>query len=135
MIKVSDVNLDKTGSNEEKKSQRINFKVTPKEKKKIEILAKAGGYRATSKYILECALNPKRARNKRDMLKLLYEINKIGVNINQIAKYMNMLGDYEKALSKMEVIEHHLYITNTLISLDRQLKKVREEYKNGYEVQ
>ena len=135
MKKVGEVIDGENGKVEEKKTQRIHFNVTPKEKKQIEILAKAGGYRAKSKYILECALNPKRGRNKRDMLKLLYEINKIGVNINQIAKYMNMLGDYEKALSKMEVIEHHLYITNTLISLDRQLKKVREEYKNGYEVQ
>ncbi len=134
MKKVGEVIDEENGKVGEKKTQRIHFNVTPKEKKQIEILAKAGGYRAKSKYILECALNPKRARNKRDMIRLVYELNKIGNNINQIAKHMNKLGEYEKALSKFEVIEHHLWITNSLISLDRQLKKVREEYKNGCEV-
>jgi hypothetical protein len=116
------------------KSKRVHFNVTPEEKNQLEILAKAGNYRATSKYILECALNPKKVKNKRDNLKLLKEINKIGVNINQIAKFMNELGNYEKSLSIFEVIEHHLYITSTLISLDRQLKKLREEQCNDSEV-
>ena len=107
--------------------KRLEVKVTPEEKNNIELMAKAGNYNCTSRY----ALNQNRSRNKRDMLRLCKELNKIGVNINQIAKHMNTLSKYESSPSAMEVLENHLQITSALISLDRQLKKVREDYKTG----
>ena len=53
--------------------------------------------------------------------KLLYELNKIGVNLNQISRYLN------SAKSGLTPIEKAEFLI-TFISIDEQLKEIREKY-------
>lgn len=79
----------------EKRNEKAPVKVylTSEEHNKLEILAERSGY-SKSSYMrqLLCGLVPPQMPPK-EFHDFVYELNKIGVNLNQIAKVANMTGD------------------------------------------
>jgi hypothetical protein len=75
------------------RNRRIEICVSPAEYRKAEELASRAGYRNVAQFMREAALAGRviasphsRQEEKR---KWLYEINRIGNNINQIARWLN----------------------------------------------
>lgn len=83
--------------NEKNKTARVYFRVTDDEKKLISERAKAAGM-SMSKYILTIS-ERKRLINPEPIVRLLIEINRIGNNINQIARVANS----ERSVSKNQI--------------------------------
>ena len=72
---------------EEKRSEELHFRITPTEKKEIEEKAKLVG-KSVANYLLSLSQNQRIVVAKK-LPTLIYEINKIGVNINQMAYIAN----------------------------------------------
>ena len=66
-----------------KKTERLQLRLTPAEKEKLTEKAAAARMSA-SDYIAEL-IDKKKVINEKTIFSLIYEIRKIGVNINQIA--------------------------------------------------
>ncbi len=78
----------------EKRTQRIDVRVTKKEKELIDGFANSLGMTASA-LLRDRALKTKvKVRNKQndDVLKLVAALNKIGNNVNQIARKVNSRG-------------------------------------------
>lgn len=73
------------------KEQTLKFKVTDDEKQTVKDKAVSLGFSTTSQYLRSVSLDNK-IRPKAD-LELIFQIKKIGVNINQIAKRYNEKKD------------------------------------------
>lgn len=102
----------------DKKNDVIRFRVTESERKEIEERAIGN----VSSWIRDLALDqPIKKKPKPVNFKLLYELNKIGVNLNQISRYLN---SNKSGLSSVEKAEFLI----TFISIDEQLKEIREKY-------
>lgn len=98
----------------EKRESVIRFRVTESERQKIEDRAIGN----VSTWIRDLALDqPPRKPPKPVNPKLLFELNKIGVNLNQITKVINQKG-----------INDQIDLFTILISIDESLKKLREIY-------
>lgn len=81
---------------------RLRIRVSEEDKKNIESRAKSCNL-DISKYVRMSAMNTKYT-SKTD-IKTAYELNKIGVNINQIAKEIHIYRDdknIEKSLIRLE---------------------------------
>lgn len=84
-----------------KKEVILTFRVTSAEHSKLLKLAKENGYNRTSEYIRQRILTNTSTSNRMarvDAKSLIFEINAIGKNINQIVKNNNshFYTDYEK---------------------------------------
>lgn len=103
-----------------KKSIRnLSIRIRVNEEEKEIINQKANG--EISSWLRDLAIDspmPKRKKAKPVNPELLFELNKIGVNLNQIAKAINSKPDL------VEQLDLHLI----LISIDTSLKKIREVY-------
>jgi hypothetical protein len=103
-----------------KKSVRnLSIRIRVNEEEKETISKKANG--DISSWLRDLALDsPTRKKRKAKPVnpQLLFELNKIGVNLNQIAKAINSKPDL------VEQLDLHLI----LISIDTSLKKIREVY-------
>lgn len=76
------------------KEKQINVRVTEFERDQLHDLAEKFGYNSTSKYLLECGLNPVLfVENIKPFLDIESQISRIGTNINQVARKVNGL-DY-----------------------------------------
>lgn len=101
----------------EKRDQVLHFRLTKSEK--AELINKVDGN--LSDWIRELVLSgkPKKTRKAKPVNKeLLYELNRIGVNINQIAKRLNQFDDLEK-----------IDVILSLQSIEESMKELREIYK------
>lgn len=74
-----------------KRVARLHIRVTEEEKAALETRRKEMEFGCLSKYILACSLGQsnEKQKNKGLILKVCYELNKVGVNLNQLAKYAN----------------------------------------------
>lgn len=100
------------------RNRMIRIRVTDEEYEAIKKNAPDGNM---SEWLRDLALDsPTRKKRKTKPVnpELLYELNKIGVNLNQIAKAINSKPDL------LDQIDLHLI----LISIDTSLKKIREVY-------
>lgn len=98
----------------EKRESVIRFRVTDSERKEIESRAVGN----VSTWLRDLALDqPPRKPPKAVNPKLLFELNKIGVNLNQITRVINQKG-----------IDDQIDLFTILISIDESLKKLREVY-------
>jgi Arc/MetJ-type ribon-helix-helix transcriptional regulator len=94
--------------NDEKRTELISFRLTPSEKKKLDNLVSEYQVKNVSDFIRQVILTGKFKTTKQaqNYEKFLYEINKIGVNLNQIARLCNTRGSVDakilKVLAKME---------------------------------
>lgn len=84
------------------RTEIVACRYTKSEKERIENQAKTAGYKV-SNYIRKVVLNNK--ITPYSDIKTAYELNKIGVNINQIAKEIHIYRDdknIEKSLIRLE---------------------------------
>lgn len=91
-----------------KRNKTIQIRVTEDEAEFIKLKMGEFGYTNCSDYIrtsLICPLN----RNRKKMQSMLYEVNKIGVNLNQAIHLMHRKGVTDKALL------HSIEVTNKLL--------------------
>lgn len=70
---------------DEKKNKQINLRVTDNEKKALLMKARERGFKNLTEFLLTSVIKPERLNLKR-LSGLCYEINKIGVNLNQITR-------------------------------------------------
>lgn len=66
---------------------RIELRISNEDKEKLKEKAAAAGYKSVSKYIRDCALGKK--ITARVDIDAVYNLRKIGNNLNQIAKQIN----------------------------------------------
>lgn len=100
----------------EKRDQVIHFRLTKSEKE--ELLDKAQGNISDWMRDIVFKGKPKKTKKAKPVNpELLYELNKIGVNLNQIAKHLNKFDDAEK-----------IDLLLALSSIDSSLKDLRRIY-------
>ena len=95
------------------KNKTISFRLTPTEKEKLDNLVKEHKVKNISDFIRQVVLTGKfkTTQAQQNYERLLYEINKIGNNINQIAKLCNIEKQIDiKALEELAKIEEELSI-------------------------
>ena len=105
-----------------KRNRKIIFRLTNKEFKTIEERMQIDGIKKISNY-LRIMIFPKESKNKIRLSKedkLLFEINKIGVNINQIAKRINANNLTELRTEELKY----------LISVDASLRSLLKLFTN-----
>ena len=94
---------------QEKKSVEICVRVTPTEKKELQEKADAA-HLSLSRYLVKSGSDHKMLQTQ-NIAGLIYEIRKIGININQIAHVANGQG---------------LILQSDLASVDRQMEAIFE---------
>lgn len=131
---------------EEKKSEEIHIRLTPTEKKEIEEKAKLAN-QSVANYLITLSQNQRIVVAKK-LPQLITEINRIGVNINQItvvansAKYvskemlMNVREDLKKDIDILQEILDEVYNIDdhTFQSLENKIDRLTatvEDLKNG----
>ena len=95
------------------KNKTISFRLTPSEKEKLNELIEQHKVKNISDFIRQVVLTGKFKTTKQaqNYERLLYEINKIGNNINQIAKLCNINKNVDiKVLEQLAKIEEELSI-------------------------
>jgi transcriptional regulator with XRE-family HTH domain len=110
-----------------KRGIRKTIRFTEEEVKKLQRLAEAKGLTISELIRLKVLdlpipnrISPERlAKKNEDFRKLLYEVNKIGVNINQIARYCNKYREVD------------VYVLEKLLEIERNLKKLLETAYRG----
>ena len=121
---------------EERKSEEIHLRMTPTEKKEIEEKAKLVG-KSVANYLLSLSQNQRIVVAKK-LPTLIYEINKIGVNVNQITavansqKYvskemlMKVREELQKVVDLLQQILEEVYNTDehTFQSLENKIDKL-----------
>jgi hypothetical protein len=98
---------------QEKRTELISFRLTPTEKDKLSSLITEYNIDNVSDFIRQVILTQKfKTRTAtQNYERLLYEINKIGNNINQIARLYNTRGEVDiKVLEQLAKIEEMLDI-------------------------
>lgn len=102
----------------DKKDKRIYIRCTRQEKEIIEDKAARLNYPSTSRFMLDSALNSKQfVEDISGYQRVQAEVNKVGTNINQIAKYVNT---YKSVTS------------DELIAVKKELKKIQLQLETLY---
>ena len=121
---------------EERKSEEIHLRMTPTEKKEIEEKAKLVG-KSVANYLLSLS-QIQRIVVAKKLPTLIYEINKIGVNVNQITavansqKYVSkemlikVREELQKVVDLLQQILEEVYNTDehTFQSLENKIDKL-----------
>jgi len=101
---------------EEKRNKTIRFRVNHSEYESIN--KRADG--SVSDWLRTMALNKKPKRKAKPIdPQLIYELNKIGANINQIARHLNQIADNNADKAKLLL---------AFIAIEDHLKALREKY-------
>lgn len=74
-----------------KKNKIIQIRVNDQEEQYINLKMKENNYKNRSEYILNSCITPLKHDKKRS-LQMIYEVNKIGVNLNQALRKMHSLN-------------------------------------------
>lgn len=130
----------------ENKSERIYLRVTSEEKELIIKSARSADMNI-SEYIL-CLVKKKRVVNIRGFPDLLYQIAKIGININQITaaintkhsatieellnvqKLLNLVNERLNLVLKQIDENTELSLSSSEKEIDRRLKKLESDFEN-----
>ena len=121
---------------EERKSEEIHLRMTPTEKKEIEEKAKLAD-KSVANYLISLSQNQRIVVAKK-LPTLIYEINKIGVNVNQITavansqKYVSkemlikVREELQKVVDLLQQILEEVYNTDehTFQSLENKIDKL-----------
>lgn len=123
-------------SEEKKKSSTVKVRVSGCEMDAIKSKADALGV-TVSQYLRDAALKHEVKKmiitNNRDLNLLTAEVNKIGCNLNQIARRLNASASYRECfgvtpMREAEVLAELKYLQFKFASIDRQLLDAREEF-------
>lgn len=130
----------------ENKSERIYLRVTSEEKELITKSARSADMNI-SEYIL-CLVKKKRVVNIRGFPDLLYQIAKIGININQITaaintkhsatieellnvqKLLNLVNERLNLILKQIDENTELSLSSSEKEIDQRLKKLESDFEN-----
>lgn len=130
----------------ENKNERIYLRVTSEEKELITKSARSADMNI-SEYIL-CLVKKKRVVNIRGFPDLLYQIAKIGININQITaaintkhsatieellkvqKLLNLVNEKLNLILKQIDENTELSLSSSEKEIDQRLKKLESDFKN-----
>lgn len=74
-----------------KKTKLLQVRLTEQEEQFIDHKMIEHGYKNRSEYVLNSVISPIKHDKKRQE-KMLYEVNKIGVNLNQVIRKMHSSG-------------------------------------------
>lgn len=94
------------------RSLRLEIRLSPNELDRIQQNKQSGGFGNLSQFVRAQALAPKGVQSpnalRQAVLSCSYQLNKIGVNINQIARHLNQgtPADEEIRLVLMQIQEH-----------------------------
>lgn len=110
--------------NQELRTKRIEFSVSPTELEKLSLFYELSPQSTFAQFCREKILsNPGSASNnseiKAQYASLIYQINKIGTNLNQIAKKINKLKtDYPQLVEelKAELLELKITVRNSQVN-------------------
>ena len=97
MQDLKDKNQDRNLEKSFNRDARIEIRVTKEEMERLKFLSK--DFRNVSDYLRHCSLSDKDRKFrmtdevKKAFQELKKEVNSIGVNVNQIARYINFLED------------------------------------------
>ena len=129
MEKIEDGKSPNPKQNREKKTRRIHMVVTESEYK--QFLEYAQEHKNVSDYIRECCLvkNKKSFEKTKEVKKLLknlsFEMNAVGTNINQIARYTNFLLENKITFDSINRFNTAiLQYTAIQIRFEKLLKKI-----------
>jgi hypothetical protein len=103
--------------NNNNKNEKIEVRVSKLEKEYIHKKAKSIGYKNSSEYIRNSIITPEN-HNRVAMRGMVYEVNKIGVNLMQITKHCNTYKEID-----IEVLQ-------ALMTMQEQLEEVLKTYKD-----
>lgn len=130
----------------ENKNERIYLRVTSEEKELITKSARSADMNI-SEYIL-CLVKKKRVVNIRGFPDLLYQIAKIGININQITaaintkhsatieellkvqKLLNLVNEKLNLILKQIDENTELSLSSSEKEIDQRLKKLESDFEN-----
>lgn len=93
------------------RQDRIEIRVNHNEKKRIRQLGLERGYETTALYVRSQAMNPGAehpSAQRQAQYACMYQLNRMGTNINQIAHHLNSGGhpDGEILVALMEILQH-----------------------------
>lgn len=125
----------KKALSENTKKKQLHLRVTAEERKQLHVIAEKFGYKSTSKYMLDCALDPVLfVENVKPFLELESHIARIGTNINQVARKVNTL-DYVMQEDLNDIKKNQLQLRSYIKLLKdfRFFEKanVEENYTHG----
>ncbi len=101
-----------------KKNKVLQIRLTEQEEQYIEMKMKEFNYKNKSEYILNSAITPIKHDKKR-LLDLIYEVNKIGVNLNQLTRIAHQ-NHLKNSLNKEEIIS----LLAKIEDLEKQLDEI-----------
>ncbi|WP_311497658.1 plasmid mobilization protein [uncultured Mobiluncus sp.] len=123
-------------SERKRKSGTVKIRVTESEAAAIKSKANQWGV-TVSQYLRDAALNHEVHKmiitNNSDLNLLTAEVNKVGINLNQIARRLNASESYRKCfgvspMREAEVLSELKDLQTKFASIDRQLLDAREEF-------
>ena len=103
----------------ENKTEIIILRATKNEKEYIKLTASLKDFKSISDYVISSLIYPQRLDRKKAQ-SMLYEVNKIGINLNQISRKINQfeLTNELEILQYLELINSQL---EELISVYKEL--------------
>ena len=123
-------------SERNRKSSTVKIRVTDFEAAAIRSKANQWGL-TVSQYLRDAALNREMRKmiitNNSDLNLLTAEVNKVGINLNQIARRLNASASYREcfgvsSMREGEVLAELKDLQSKFASIDRQLLEAREEF-------
>ena len=117
-------------SENEKRSKKLIIRVNQDEKLRIKSLTRSGGYPCMSDFIrnrIFRRLDKKTIildnETSRQLKEMDYELNKIGVNLNQLSKRMNSFAGYNIGDNDRQLLKQAFeMMTRCLAFLQRHLR-------------
>ncbi|MDY0104892.1 MAG: plasmid mobilization relaxosome protein MobC [Lentimicrobium sp.] len=117
-------------SENEKRSQKLIIRVNQDEKLRIKSLTRSGGYPCMSDFIrnrIFRRLDKKTItldnETSRQLKEMDYELNKIGVNLNQLSKRMNSFAGYNIGDNDRQLLKQAFgMMTQCLAFLQKHLR-------------
>ena len=103
----------------EQKKIRIELILTEEEHSLIKQHMIALGFINRHRLLRACLLNPYNVEQFNHRKTLHYEVNKIGVNLNQVARHFNLLNKSLQNIDPLTATEMELAGISALISIDR----------------
>lgn len=93
------------------RQDRIEVRVNPHEKKRIGQIASAKGFDTVAQYVRCQAMDPgaeNPSAHRQAQYACMHQLNRMGTNINQIARHLNSGGkpDDEILLTLVQIMEH-----------------------------
>ena len=114
----------------DKRDQMLLLRVSKEEKQRIKTLTKSGGYPCMSDFIrsrifkrLDKKIVSLDENTSYQLKQLDYEINKIGVNLNQLSKRMNSFTGYNVSDNDRQLLKQAFeMMTQCLAFLQKHLR-------------